>query len=348
MSEDAATLRALLSDSFDKAETEDAGVTAVASESVVSAEPSAEQRARDEAGRFAAKGVQPATIPGDQPAPVEVQPRPTHWKKDFVPLWEKLYNGQHATMTAEEARKVAEYAGIQRESEFATGVSTYKQEAQAARELQTALAPFMPELQQHNIKPTEWISNLGNAHRMLALGSPEQKLQAFAKLAQDYGVPLAAVGQQQQGQVAPEIAQLMGIIQPLQQQVQGFNSWREQQEQQRASQAIAELAGDAANYPHFEKVKGMMGQLLGNQMASDLKSAYKLACRLDDDVAQEIEQARASQPATLQQRAQQAVKAKANVIGVKSATPSGSGTVTAAKDRRSTLAEAFGGVEGRV
>jgi len=38
-------------------------------------------------------------------------------------------------------------------------------------------------LQENNIAPQQWISNLGTAHKTLALGSPQEKLQMFAQLA---------------------------------------------------------------------------------------------------------------------------------------------------------------------
>ncbi len=152
------------------------------------AETAEERRARDEQGRFA-RQEQEAKAPAIPPAtaPVDEVVKPTTWKKEYLPMWDKLAAGQ--MLTPEEAKSFLKYQN-QRETEYKTGVSTYKQEAERARELHGALEPFMPLLQQHNISPSQWIGNLGKAHQTLALGSPEQKLQTFAKLATDYGVDL--------------------------------------------------------------------------------------------------------------------------------------------------------------
>ena len=48
--------------------------------------------------------------------------RPTTWKKEYLPIWDKLTAGEQ--LTPDEALKLAEYTGVQRESEYKKGVST--------------------------------------------------------------------------------------------------------------------------------------------------------------------------------------------------------------------------------
>ena len=85
-----------------------------------------EQRARDEAGRFA-KQEKPAEPP-PAPAPQEQAPAPklTTWKKDYIPLHEKLEQG--LPLSADEAKRLAQY-NYQREGEYATGISMHKDRA---------------------------------------------------------------------------------------------------------------------------------------------------------------------------------------------------------------------------
>lgn len=349
-------MRSQLEAAFEGAETDTPVVeTVVTAPAVGESQEAADQRARDEQGRFAAKALAkepvaaPAVPPVIPPAqvPGELQ-RPTTWKKEYMPMWEKLASGQQ--LSPEEARKFLEYAN-QRESEFKTGVSTYKQEAERARELQQAIEPFMPQLQQYGIQPTQWIQNLGRAHQTLALGSPEQKLQMFSQLAREYGVPMAAIQSTAQGQaVEPAYAELMGQIQQLQGQVQTVTSWRQEQEQRSTAQAIAELQNDAAQYPHFAAVRGDMARLLESGLSPDLKTAYKQAVRMNDEVWQQ-EQARLAQAAQAQSAASQqqtVAKAKANAFSTRSATPSGTATAGGPKDRRSVLSEAFDEAGARV
>lgn len=314
------------------------------------------ERARDEHGRFAPKAGEQAPAPAQAanvPAPTEAPtaaPEPmtlTTWRKEYLPIQQKLATGQ--PLTAEEAQKLAAY-NVQREKEYSTGISTYKGEAQKAKEFTEAMAEFMPTLQQHGLNPAQWIQNLGRAHHTLALGSPEQKLAMFTQLAKEYGVPLAAVQQAQEGQVDPLAMQLMHELQAVQQRVQGVVSWREQQEQQAIQQELSKFS-DASKYPHFEQVRESMAQLLERGVAQTPDEAYVKAVRLDDTLfeAEQARQATAQAQATAASRQAAVNKAKGAAVSVRSATPSGTTQTGSAKDRRSALAEAFDSADaGRV
>lgn len=346
------TLRDALETNLDAAE---AGTLAAPADSMPIESPAdtADQtgdRVRDDKGRFASKETTPdqqaapaAAEPQVQAEPQEELKRPTSWKKDYLPIWDKMATGQ--PLTPEEARKIAQYSH-QREKEFASGVSTYKAEADNAKTLQEALAPFIPDLQANNIHPAAWISNLGRAHQMLAKGTVQDRIQMFAQLAQEYNVPLAAFSQQPNGQggIDPVVGQLMQQLQDLSGKVNTVASWREQQEQQQL-QGVLSPFFDEEKYPHFQKVRMTMAQLLESGVTQDLESAYKKAVRLDDDAwaAEQERVARAN-------AAHDAVaKAKAKAVSVKTTTPSGTIKTMDAKDRRSVMADAFESAsEGRV
>lgn len=317
-------------------------------------------RARDEGGRFATpdKAVDPkpkeAVAPDPAPAvvtePAAAAPRadrPTTWKKDYLPMWDKLATGQ--PLTADESTKLAAYY-TQRENEYKSGVSTYKTEALAAREVQEAIAPFLPELQAHGVTPRQWISDVGNAHKLLVSGSPQEKLQMFTALAQRYGVPLAAVSAQQQpGGNPPIVMELMGQIQALKSELEkkltGISSWKDQMDTAAMQAEVQRLSGDPEKYPHFEAVREQMAQYLETGAARDLDSAYKMACRMDDTLMEEELNQRIAKS---QQSQQQVVaQAKAKAVSPKSATPGGAqGGKADAKDRRSVLSEQFDSLGG--
>ena len=306
-------------------------------------------RARDEQGKFAPETPK-VEAQKDPLTPEEqqmTQRELTTWRKEYRPLQDKLGRGE--ALSADEARKLYEY-NFEREKQYASGVAAFKGEAEQARELTSVMNEFMPILQQNNIQPATWIKNLGNAHRTLVMGSPEQKLQMFSQLAQEYGVPLAAIHQAQQGQIDPVAMQLMQELQMIKQQVSGVTNWREQQEQAAVHQELAKF-GDTSKYPHFEQVRGDMALLLEAGRAQDLDDAYAKAVRLSDD-AWKAEQDRIAQTAVQSQQQAKAVsvaKAKASGGQVKSATPSTMIPVPTAKDRRGALMEAFDSVEpGRV
>jgi hypothetical protein len=353
------TLRDVLSAKLDAAETVETPVVDTPIDPPQETEAQREERLRDEKGRFARAEQEQAPVATPEPTQAPVQPQATPapvaklttWRKEFLPIQDKLAQG--LPLTAEEAKKLSDY-NVQREKEYATGVSTYKAEAQNAKELQDALTPFMPELQANNIRPAQWIHNLGNAHLTLVRGSPEQKIQMFAHLAQQYGVPLAAVAAPQ-GQLDPIVPQLMQHIQNLESKVNTVTGWREQQEQQQLQNEISKFQ-DAEKFPHFEAVRGDMAQLLESGVAKNLDDAYERAVYMNSETRQaEIErQAREHAEQLAQARQAEnnvaaAKQAKARAVSTKTTTPSGTAVNSGPKDRRASLVEKFDAMtSGRV
>lgn len=348
-----ADLRSALEEAMAQAE-EGTLETPVEKEIEIKPEETVEETPRNEKGQFISKeenqhpeqeaqaddgGADSQDNSEEQEESVEVKPalpRPTTWKKDYLPIWDKLTTGQQ--LTPEEALKLAEYSN-QRESEYKKGVSTYKAEADNARQLREAIEPFIPELQANNISPAAWINNLGRAHLILAKGSPEQKVQMFTKLAQDYGITLNN-GEIAPMQVDPYQQQLMQQLQAMNQEVSTIKSRYEQEEQQRLMSEINRVAQDVEKFPHFEELREQMAQLLENGLAQDLETAYAKAVRLNDDVWQQEQNRLLSQAKAEAQKAQKIAKAKAAAVSPKSVTPNGTvGNSGDKKDRRSILAE---------
>lgn len=318
----------------------------------IAAEAAAEPSpARDENGRFKAKDAEPAIEetaiehaiePTEEP--IEAAPplvRPSTWKKEYMPIWDKLEKGE--ALTKEESRKLAEYSN-QRESEYKKGVSTYRAEAERAKSLEQAINPFVPELQQQGIDPAVFIGNLGRAHMALSKAPYDQKVEIFQRLAQDYGIQFNQMGQVQQ--LDPYAQQLMAQMQRNEQEVQAIKSRFQQEEEARLNAEIEKFSSDVDKYPHFEALREDMAQLLDLGKAQDIPTAYKLAVRLNDDVWQQEQERLLAQAKHDALKQQQIAKAKSAAVSVRSTTPSGKvqdGVDT--KDRRAVLAaqmEAFG------
>jgi hypothetical protein len=316
----------------------------------VQAEVSKDEPVRDEKGRFVAKEETPteeasvediaenevATEQPEEPnAEVDI-PKPTTWKKDLLPLWDKIAKGE--TLTKEESKKHLEYLN-QRENEFKKGVSVYKAEAERAKALEEAINPFVPELQAQGIHPAAWINNLGRAHMILTKAPYDQKVQMFHRLAQDYGVNLNADAQPTAEQ-APTDAytqQLMQQLYQVNQEVSTIKSRFEQEEQQRLAGEIERVRSNKERFPHFDMVREEMAQLLELGKAPDLETAYAKAVRLNDEVWA-MEQERLLSDAKKQaSQAQQVARAKATAVSPKSVTPNGTQAKVEAKDRRSLL-----------
>jgi gas vesicle protein len=266
--------------------------------------------------------------------------RPSTWKKEYVQIWDKMEKGEQ--ISKEDFTKFAEYAN-QRESEYKKGVSTYKDEADNAKQLTEAIAPFVPELQQQNISPAAWINNLGRAHMVLTKAPYEQKVQMFQRLAQDYGIQFNPESVAQPQQFDPYTQQLMNQLNQVNQEVSSIKSRFQMEEQQRLTNEIEKYRSDVEKYPHFDVVREEMAQLLELGKAQDLETAYKKAVRLNDDVWA-LEQDRLLNHAKQQaSKAQQVQKAKAAAVSPKSVTPSGKVSDPGdKKDRRSLIAEQLG------
>ena len=316
---------------------------------------STESNDRDEKGRFKAAEaesdpVEESELVGEADNDGENQnveytlQKPTTFKKEYVPIWEKLAAGK--PLTKEESVKFAEYAGNTRETEFKRGISTYKNEADNARQLTQAIGPFIPELQAQGIHPVAWINNLGRAHMILSKAPYQEKVQMFHRLANEYGIQLNTDAMPEQAYVDPYQQQLMQQLQATQQQVQQLSQIRQQEENARLNDEINRVSSDKGRFPHFEMVREDMAQLLERGLAQDLETAYAKAVRMNDE-AYKLEQDKLLRSANTQaSKAQQVAKAKATAVSPKSVTPSGQVSKSDAKDRRSLLLASLADVEG--
>ena len=278
--------------------------------------------------------------PEEQPEISDI-PKPTTWKKDLLPLWDKIAKGE--TLTKDESKKHLEYLN-QRENEFKKGVSVYKAEAERAKALEEAINPFVPELQSQGIHPAAWINNLGRAHMMLVKGTPQQKREMFHTLARDYGVNLNESNEPQQP-VDAYTQQLMQQLYQVNQEVSTIKGRFEQEEQARLSNEIERVRSDKERFPHFDLVREEMAQLLELGKAQNLETAYTKAVRMNDEVWA-VEQDRLLSSAKKQaSQSQQVARAKATAVSPKSVTPNGTQAKVEAKDRRSLLMAGLADVE---
>ncbi len=309
-------------------------------------EESAQEKARNEKGQFTKQEEQPMGEEVELEAGTQEEnteesvepaiPRPSTWKKEYLPIWDKLTTGQQ--LSAEESLKLAQYSN-QRESEYKKGVSAYKAEADNAKSLTEAIAPFVPEMQQQGITPAAWINNLGRAHMILTKAPYEQKVQVFQRLAADYGIQLGNEGFVAPQQQDPYTQQLMSQLERVNQEVSTIKGRFAQEENQRLVGEIESFKG-GGKAPHFELVREEMAQLLELGKAQDLETAYKLAVRINDE-AWSLEQEKLISSAKQQaSKSQQVAKAKAAAVSPRSVTPNGQVSNGAdKKDRRALLAE---------
>lgn len=287
------------------------------------------QRERDEVGRFAGK---PKDQSPDQAAQVsnqsaqadQLQPQsapvapavelkyPTTWKKEAADVLREATAG----LPPEKAKQLVDYV-YQRESEATTAVSTYRAEALHAKELTEAIAPFVAEIERNGAKPAQWLANIGNTHYALVNGNPQQKLEAFAKLAQDYGVPLHGVAQAEQGQYDPILMQQMQQNAEIENRITSMQKWQQEQENRSLEQQINAYRANP-EFKHFDAVAPEMARMLETGYAKNIEQAYALAVRVVENLAGNTpanippsQPINATQPATQPTQSKQAIAAAA-------------------------------------
>ncbi len=189
-------------------------------------------------------------------------------------------------------------------------------------------------------------------HQQLVQGSPQQKLQAFAQFAQEYGVPLQALLQPQQGQQINPQFQLQQYLQqaiaPIKQE---FQQYKTQQEQAQAAQIQKEIEVFSKDKPHYEALKETMANVLEKGLATTLDDAYSIAMRLPqhDDIwtATQEEKRKAEEAKNAEQARALAAQSKKKAVSLKSSNP-GNAVSEGKKSLRESYSDALDAASGRV
>lgn len=237
--------------------------------------PEQKDRARDESGRFtkAEKAEQKA----EQAEQVTPQPSkrkyPSSWKKEYEPIYRKAESDPELVKLLEEAER--------REGDFHKGLSEYKTDAEYARAVKQALAPFDPYIASYGIDPVQAVHQMFAADYMLRTGTPQQKLQMAAKLLNDYGIDPSVFSAPPQEQGDPRVRQLEEQLAQFQQQ-QAYLA--QQQDWAARNELQQQLAAFAEGKEHFETVREDMAALIAAGRATTLEDAYEMACRANPNV----------------------------------------------------------------
>ncbi len=326
-------LHSALNDAFTQAEAQDKPVEAVV-------ERPADDRVRDEAGRFAAKAepVEPAApIEAAQPN-VEVAPprkAPSSWKPDAQAAYLKAEAGE--PLTPAEVKLLTEEAN-RRESDYHKGIEQYKTHAHEAQAYQRVVEPYMQTIRSLGVDAPTAIAKLFQADHTLRYSDPATKARFLGQLAQEYGVDIGQVVNAPP--VDPNMQYLQQQLQQQQQQIQQFHQQQEMREQAGFQSEIQRFAADPA-HTHFEAVKEEMALLLQTGKAQDLKSAYDTAVWMRADIRQSlVEQQRAEAQRAATEQAQ-ATRAKSAAVSVKGSSPAGAGVQPVKGSLREQLDAAF-------
>ncbi len=204
---------------------------------------------------------------------------PSNWSEDVRSKFTEL------------PREAQEYM-LKRDKEMTADYTRKTQEVAEQRKnfesLDRVIAPMRQQIQASGIGEAEYISRLLNADMALR-NNPKMAIQ---RLAQGYGIDLSSYDSESQNftdDTDPQIAQLRqqndAILAELNQfKQQNLQSKRLETENKVNSFALSKDEKGNLKYPHFEKVRTKMGNLIDAGEAKELEDAYAKAVRLDDEL----------------------------------------------------------------
>lgn len=294
-------------------------------------EPEAKaDRARDEAGRFAAKEPEQAA----ESEATEAKPTrkyPSSWKPDVEPLYRRLESDPELVKVLDEIER--------REGDFHKGVEQYKSKAQFADAMERAISPYMATIQSMGVQPDYAIQALLAADHRLRYGAQHEKAQAIQQIAREYGIDLGAVPQQAQVDPTTE-----AVMRELQQMKQQQTAWLQQQQQASQSQVLTEIEQFARDKEHFDAVREDMAALVAAGRAANLQDAYDMAIWARPDIRSSLlDQQRKEMEAKRKEEAQRAAAAaKSAAVQVRGA-PTAGGNNPPVTDRRAMIEAALNG-----
>lgn len=214
----------------------------------------------------------------------------------------------------------AEWA--RREAEMHKGITEqgtkYAEKARLADEIQSAAAPYAAMLQAEGATPATAFKSLLNTAYTLRTGTPAQRHQIIANLAQQFGVDLNAVASGERPYVDPHLEHTQNEVLQLKQML-AAEQYRKQQEAEAQTQQTltafqtATEADGKPKHPYFDDVRADMAALLSAGIAKDLPDAYDRAVRANPATfarlqAEQQAKAEAERVAAAKQKALQATK----------------------------------------
>lgn len=261
-------------------------------------EQTAEGRARDGKGRFAAKGTeaeaapddgtsaQPAVVPSTEP-PKDAQPEISEghfrgWSPEQKEAFQKL---------PPEAQKIALDVVQAKDRFYGEKLDRVTQYAEAAYPLVNVVKPHVDRIRQVTDDPSKYLAHILDVDYKLQYAPYAEKVQLLTQLAANIGVPIAppqadplSDPMSPTGEAYPVIHDLRNQLAEMQRQIASYKRQNDDYSQQRISSSIAEFAAQknadgSPKYPHFEMVRGAMGQLMDSGKARTLEEAYQLSAK---------------------------------------------------------------------
>lgn len=216
-----------------------------------------------------AQPVEPAPPTLDPPArwTADDKAKFTQWPRDIQEMVLARAKEEQADFT----RKTQEAAELRKASEpLLNAVKPYQ-------EYLSRIAPAVGQT------PDQMVASLLGVEYQLRTGDPYQKAQALHQIAQSYGIDLAAMSRGELPAAPdPAFTQLRQSFGTIEQRLAHIESEREAERTRQTAQSIEDFrkAADTTGrplHPYFDRVRGVMGQILTDDPSLTLKAAYDKA-----------------------------------------------------------------------
>ncbi len=224
---------------------------------------------------------------------------------------------------------------LKRDKEMTADYTRKTQEVAEQRKsfesLDKVIAPMRQQIAASGVGEAEYISRLLNADMALR-NNPKM---AIKQLAQGYGIDLSSIEETVDWNDSdPQIAQLKQQNQAI---LAELNQFKQQNLQSARQQTEAQINGfantkdDKGNlkYPHFDKLRVKMGNLIDAGEAKGLEDAYAKAVRLDDELYKQSLDAQRKRAKAEEDARRKAAVEKAKKVRPRTATAPPSGSVKA-------------------
>jgi hypothetical protein len=257
-------------------------------------------------GKFTSKDNAIEAAPSDGPAPAVAEPatttpvtEPASQSLEPHPRWSEADKAAFAQLPPNGQRLMME--------SYKRMEADYTRKTQDVAETRNAIQPFVqtltdwsPYLQEMGLQPSQAFHNLLSVEHTLRRGSPEQKRSIIDNLLRDYQVPTSQTAPADQASSEwqdPAVLDMSRQLSEVRNELTQFKTMQEQRAQE-AQMAVAQAEFNAVGltknqdgtprFPHFERVKGTMVDLVSRGMADEWGTAYDKAVRLEDDLYTEV------------------------------------------------------------
>jgi hypothetical protein len=209
---------------------------------------------------------------------------------------------------------------LKRESDFHKGVEHYKQAATYAQGMYNAIKPYEQRINSYGVTPEAAIQSMFEVDRKLSSGTPQERLQAFADLAKNYGIDLSQ-GLPQQQEPDPNMQYFQSQFQQTQQELlkakEEIQKLAEVHAQREQSELNSMIEQAKQGKPHFDELRLEIGTILQSAINKGapitIDQAYEAALWQSPTHRQELlaKQLADREAEAAKKRAEDAEKAKA-------------------------------------